>query len=194
MNSDLEISHRTAQKTQRKNTSFDSLVLHRHQRHHRDRQHVVKPCCFVTHPEPKISGLVNLIMGQEVPKHIENVPRGPLFVCSVPQMAENTCEVHFSLSKTPILVKPCVKQHAFMVDPLGVSNDFLRTPTLMFFDTHKRKAQNKKRARNLAPASKFRSLGPPKGTHSDRKGGQKGGHSEFCFTKGAQGERATLYW
>ena len=67
----------------------------------------------------------------------------------------------------------CIKQHAFLVDPLGVSYDFLYTPT--FFLTHqKRWAQTKKGARNLAPASKFRSSVPPRGCHSDRKGSQKG--------------------
>ena len=45
----------------------------------------------------------------------------------------------------------------------------------MFLDTPKRSAQTKIRARNLAPASKFRSPGPPKGAHSDRKEGQKEG-------------------
>ena len=52
-------------------------------------------------------------------------------------------------------------------------------------------AQTKKRDRNLA--SKFRSPGPPKRAHSDRKGGQKGRHSEFWEATVAQGELATLY-
>ena len=67
--------------------------------------------------------------------------------------------------KKDMFVKPCLKRHAFLVRPLGVSSDFLQTPTLMFFrpPKKKREAQTKKRARNLAPAWKFRSPRPPKG-------------------------------
>ena len=61
-------------------------------------------------------------------------------------ISKNThfCEVHFSLSKKHSFVKPCLKQHAFWVDPLGVSNDCLHTSTLMFLDLPKRGAQTKK--------------------------------------------------
>ena len=47
----------------------------------------------------------------------------------------------------------------------------------------------KPRARNLAPASKFRSPGPPKGAHSGRNGDQKASHSEVWVTK--KGPRAS---
>ena len=80
----------------------------------------------------------------------------------------------FPCTRSTFFVKPCLKQHAFLVHPLGVSNDFLHTPTLMFLDP-KKGAQTKKRARNLAPASKFRSPGPPKGAHSERKKGTERG-------------------
>ena len=57
----------------------------------RDRQHVVKPCYFVTHPELQISSSLNLKMDQEVPKNPYFEPLGSLFVLTtVPQMVENT--------------------------------------------------------------------------------------------------------
>ena len=83
-----------------------------------------------------------------------------------------------------IFGKPCLKQDAFLVDPLGVSNDFSNFD--VFWPLQK-EAQTKKRARNLAPASNVRSPGPPKGAHPDPKGGQKGSHSEFWETKRAPG-------
>ena len=140
---------------------------------------MVKPCCFVTHPEPQISGPLYLKMGQEVPK-TSNGPRGPFFL-DFPQMVETECkneggsnfkkmyfcDVHFSLGEKQILETRCIKQHAFLVDPQGVSFDFSSTHTLMFLLPQKG-VQTKKGARKLAPASKFRSPGSPKGAHSDR--------------------------
>ena len=42
------------------------------------------------------------------------------------EILKNThfCDVHFSMYKKHIFGKPCLKQDAFLVDPLGVSNDF----------------------------------------------------------------------
>ena len=42
------------------------------------------------------------------------------------------CKVHLSTYKKHNVVKPRLKQHAFLVDPLGVSYDFSNTPTLIF--------------------------------------------------------------
>ena len=100
----------------------------------------------------------------------------------------------FSLDKKHIFVKPCLKQHAFLIHPMGVFHVFFFARSNFDVLRPKKKgAQTKKKARNLARASKFRSPGPPKGAPSGRKGCQQGGCSEFCGTKGAQGWRATLY-
>ena len=51
--------HRHGKDTAQKhviNTSFDSVALSTDTDGTTERQHVVKPCCFVTHPELKISG------------------------------------------------------------------------------------------------------------------------------------------
>ena len=111
-----------------------------------------KPCYYVTHREPKISPSLNLKMGPRGPKNLENDPASSFFfLTAVPRVEENTvqkwseleiskkrlhfCNVHFSLYKKHIFVKPCLKQHAFMVYPLRISSVFLYmyTPTLMFF-------------------------------------------------------------
>ena len=55
---------------------------------------------------------------------------------------------------------------------------FLYTHTLTFF-TPKKGAQTKKRARNWAPASNFRTPRPPTGAHADKKRSAKGYHSRF---------------
>ena len=96
LNSDREISQRAAQghsaQNTSRNTSFDHGTLHRHRRHHRDRQHVVKPCYFVTHPDPKISSPLNLKMGHGVPKSLISSPLVHFFLTTVPQMVENTVQ------------------------------------------------------------------------------------------------------
>ena len=92
------------------------------------------------------------------------------------------CNVHFSLGKKHMFVKPCLKTHAFLVHPLGVSFDFLHTPTMMLTDTQKgRGAQTKKIARNLAPAS-FRVL-------RDERGPGPAGHPVDAV---ASGKRETI--
>ena len=58
LNSDLETPHRTRQRHSARTRHYHVIwlhgTLHRDRRHHRDRQHVVKPWYFVTHPERKI--------------------------------------------------------------------------------------------------------------------------------------------
>ena len=60
----------------------------------------------------------------------------------------------------------------------------IETMRWMFSNPKKKGVQTKKRARNLALASKFRSPRPPKGTHSDRKEGHTGFFLEepFCIS------------
>ena len=91
------------------------------------------------------------------------------------------------VGKKHIVVKPCLKQHAFLVDSLGDSYDFLYTPTLMFFYSAKWGDPNQEKD------SKFGScieISNPKdlsqGTISTEKGAQKGDHSEFWMTKSLQ--------
>ena len=77
------------------------------------------------------------------------------------------CDVHFSFAEKYILETRCIKQHAFLVDPLAVSSVFFECSHFDVFLSPKKGAQTKKRDRNLTPASKFRSPGPPKGAHFD---------------------------
>ena len=80
------------------------------------------------------------------------------------------CNVHFSRNKKHILCKTvCI-----LGPSTGCFKCFFAHPNFDVLRPKKREAQTKKRARNLAPASKFRSPGPPKGGHSGGKGGQKG--------------------
>ena len=65
------------------------------------------------------------------------------------------CDVHISFGEKQILETRCIKQHAFLVDPLGVSHDFRMLTTV--FLHRKWEAQNKTEDRNLSFASKFRS-------------------------------------
>ena len=50
----------------------------------------------------------------------------------------NFCNVHFSVSKKQIRENTCFKQHALLVDSLGVWNVFRIFQTFMFF-RHKKK-------------------------------------------------------
>ena len=77
-------------------------TLHRHRRHHRDRQHVVKPCCSVTHPCTKNFGLPQPQNGPRSPKNLENEPLSSFFfffLTTVPQMVENTLKNELEISK-----------------------------------------------------------------------------------------------
>ena len=49
-------------------------TLHRHRRHHKHRQHVVKPCCSVTHPRTINFGAPQPQNGSRSPKNLENSP------------------------------------------------------------------------------------------------------------------------
>ena len=103
-------------------------TLHRHRRHHGDRQHVVKLAVLWHISRTEISTSLNLKMDQGVPKTWFRSPCVFSFSSTiVPQMAENTvhkwgdrkfskkhfCEVHFSLGEKQILETRCIKQHAF---------------------------------------------------------------------------------
>ena len=101
------------------------------------------------------------------------------------------CDVSFSFGEKQILKTSCVKQHAFLVNPLGVSNDLSCAHTLMFFIA-------KKGGPNQERGSKFGSRveisNPPdllKGPIPTKKGAQKGAHSGFWATQEARGERPT---
>ena len=94
-----------------------------------------KTCCFVTHPEPQISSTLIRKMGQEVPKTKKKAPcliffddrvadgRKHSAKMRVLEISKNThfYDVSFSLGKKHILQLRCVKQHAFLVHPPGVS-------------------------------------------------------------------------
>ena len=125
-------------------------TLHRHRRHHRDRQHVVrKTCCFVTHIPNRNFDLRQPQNGPRGPKNLISVPQCFSFSSTtVPKMEENTvqnegsqnfekymhfCDVHFSLTDQQILETRCIKQHAFLVDPLRDLHGFTNAHTLMFF-------------------------------------------------------------
>ena len=73
--------------------------------------------------------------------------------------------------RSTFFVKPCLKQHAFLVDLLGVSFDFLYTPTLMFLDPQKGRAQTKKGGSKSG--SRIETSLPTE------KGQREGRHSEF---------------
>ena len=60
-----------------------------------------------------------------------------------------------------MFVKPCLKQHAFLVDPLGFSCDFLHTPTLMFLDTQKGELKPRKGLEIWLPHRNFDFLRGP---------------------------------
>ena len=71
----------------------------------------------------------------------------------------------------------CFKQHAFWVDPLGVSDDFCIFK-LSCFPPPEHGTNREKKGSCWGP---FFELDPKKSqrAHSDRKSGQKGAHSEF---------------
>ena len=68
--------------TQRKNTSFntsfDSMALSTDTDGTTETDNI-KPCYFVTHPEPIISSTLNLRFGQEVPKTLISSPLAHFF-------------------------------------------------------------------------------------------------------------------
>ena len=94
---------------------------------------MVKPCCSVTHPRTKKNpGPLNLKMGQGVPKTLKTSPSAHFFFddraadgrkhCAKMRGLEiskntNFYDVSFSLGMKHIVVKPFLKQHAFLVDP-----------------------------------------------------------------------------
>ena len=73
----------------------------------------------------------------------------------------------------------CIKQHAFLVDPLRDFIGFSNAHTLMLFDHPKSKAHTKKGALNLAPASKFRAPADQRSPFRPIKGAKRESHSEF---------------
>ena len=90
-------------------------------------------------------------------------------------------DVLFSFGEKQILETRCIKQHALLVDPLRDFYRFSNARPLMFFDS-KRGAQTKKGIEIRAPSrSRVEISIPPHlpKCHSDRKGDQNGGHSEF---------------
>ena len=84
-----------------------------------------------------------------------------------------------------IFVKPCPKQHAFLVDPLGVSKDFLYTPSLMFFvRPPSREAQTKKGGVEIEVPRRSRIKISIPGTSQrcpfrPKRGAKREGHSVF---------------
>ena len=54
-------------------------TLHKHRGHHKHRQHVVKPCCSVTHPCTKNFRPPDPQNGPRSPKNLEIEPLGSLF-------------------------------------------------------------------------------------------------------------------
>ena len=101
--------------------------------------------------------------------------------------------MHISSGAKQILETRCIKQHAFLVDPLGVSHDFSNAHTLKFFHPETRGSKSEK------VAWKFRSPKPPRCPIPTEKGARKEGHSGFrvanrdqcyphtlCGRKGAQ--------
>ena len=101
--------------------------------------------------------------------------------------------MHSPLYKKHIFVKPCIKQHALLVDPLGVSYDFFAHSDFdVFFDSPKRGAQTKKRARKSGSRIENSiSQTSQRGQFRPKRRGPKGCHSEFRETERAQGEPAT---
>ena len=108
-----------------------------------------KTLLFCNASRTKIFDLPQPQNGPRSPKNHENEspPWLIIFSTTVPQMVENTvknegarnfeknnafCDVHFSLGEKHMFVKPCLKQHAFLVDPLRDSNGLSNAHTLIF--------------------------------------------------------------
>ena len=131
-------------------------------------------------------------MGREVTKTLKTSPSAHylffFFLTTVPQMVENTmrneeleisknmhfCSMHFSLNKKHILEKPCLKQHAVLVHPLGVSYDFLHTPTLIFLHRQWEGSNQEKGSKIWLPHRNFDPQDLTKGPIPTEKGAPKG--------------------
>ena len=87
------------------------------------------------------------------------------------------CSVHFfSSSEKDILIEPCLKQHAFSVDTVGVLCDFCFFKTSFFYP--KGRPKQEKRAHFLEPKFRNWAPNPPKMPHCDRKSGPECAHSK----------------
>ena len=105
------------------------------------------------------------------------------------------CDVHFSLYKKDMFVKPCLKQHACLVDRLGVSCDFLNAHTLVFSDLQKGEPKPRKGLEIWLPHRNFEPPDLPKAptptekrtkrvaipSFGKRKGPWQASHPVFLF-------------
>ena len=149
-------------------------------------------------------GPLNLKKWPRGPQNLENGPLASFFLKTLPQMIENTVQKkkELEISKNTHFSR-CViflgeERSTFLNNDVSNNMHFWSIHSLIsmifvnsnFYFLHwKREAQTKKIARNLAPASKFRTPRPPKGLHSDRKRG----HSGFWVTQVPQCKPPTLY-
>ena len=78
--------------------------------------------------------------------------------------------MHFSSGENQILETKCIKQHAFLVDPLGVSYDFPNAHTLIFLLRKWEERDSKQERGSKSVFCVEISISQtPKGAHSDRK-------------------------
>ena len=98
------------------------------------------------------------------------------------------CEAHFIPYKKQFFLKPCLKKHALLVDPLCVLYDFLYAQTFMFFDPPKK--GDPKQERGSKSGSGVEISNPQtvlKGPIPTKKRGAKGNDCWFWVTQVAQG-------
>ena len=83
-------------------------------------------------------------------------------------------DVHFSLCEKHIFVKPCLKQHACLVDPLRDLFGFSNAHTLMFFDRQEGELKQRKGLEIWLPRRNFDLPDLPKGPIPTVKEAQRG--------------------
>ena len=165
-------------------------TLHRHRRHHRDRQHVVKPAVSWHISRTEIPNSLNLKLGHGVQKPDFDLPVFFLSLqrpCRRWQKTQCNNEGAQNLGKNAFLRcalflwweanfwNKMFQTTCFLVDPLCDLYGFSSAHTVMFFLLPQKGGLKPRREIEIrsrdCPASKFRSPGPPKGTHSGRKVG-----------------------
>ena len=95
-----------------------------------------------------------------------------------------TREVRFSLGEKQILETRCIKQHACLVDPLGVTSDFLHSPTFDVFHLKKKRLKPRRKGIEIKVPRRSRvEISSPRTSNSGpfrpKRRGQKEGHTEF---------------
>ena len=149
-----------------------------------------KTCCFCdAYPEPKFR-----------PPQPQNGRRGPKNLISIPlcffvrfndraadgrkksaklrwiDILKNYafCDVHFSSSEKQILETRCKKTTCILVDPLGVSIDFLCTPTSIFLTSQKKGRLKPRRGLEIwLPHRNFDHPDLPRGPFRPKKGAKR---------------------